>query len=247
MTSEFPASDMLDDHQDLSDQDWRKVAAFWRAKAQILQGEIKSIVTFRPDDAQASSAALSFSHDFGLLEDAARKRLMNDARYWLEAWQKEFRDMAPTVDYRNGGAGLDEARAIEKIVKTFRRDAFMSVISMMLGVRGPIDVSRTDKAVMVDEAIDGLINEVMQMAVGAGEDPDEDDIAVAAFALAMSEKLAMKRRDGRGGWDDPDEVSQAGLSRMLREHVDKGDPVDVANFAMMLHQRGEKICSGGKS
>lgn len=28
---------------------------------------------------------------------------------------------------------------------------------------------------------------------------------------------------------------------MLREHVDKGDPVDVANFCMMLHQRGEYI------
>jgi len=28
---------------------------------------------------------------------------------------------------------------------------------------------------------------------------------------------------------------------MLRDHVEKGDPVDVANFAMMLSQRGEGI------
>jgi hypothetical protein len=28
---------------------------------------------------------------------------------------------------------------------------------------------------------------------------------------------------------------------MLRGHVAKGDPVDVANFSMMLHQRGERI------
>jgi hypothetical protein len=28
---------------------------------------------------------------------------------------------------------------------------------------------------------------------------------------------------------------------MLREHVEKGDPIDVANFCMILYYRGEKI------
>ena len=68
----------------------------------------------------------------------------------------------------------------------------------------------------------------------------EDDLAVDRFAAVMKAKLAKKRDDGRGGWSGP-ECSEGSLSRMLRDHVVKGDPVDVANFAMMLHQRGERI------
>ncbi len=68
----------------------------------------------------------------------------------------------------------------------------------------------------------------------------EDDLAVDRFAAVMKSKLAKKRNDGRGGWSGP-ECSEETLSRMLRDHIAKGDPVDVANFAMMLHQRGERI------
>lgn len=67
-----------------------------------------------------------------------------------------------------------------------------------------------------------------------------DDLAVDRFAAVMKAKLARKRVEGRGGWDGPDCDADT-LSRMLREHVEKGDPVDVGNLAMMLHQRGERI------
>lgn len=70
-----------------------------------------------------------------------------------------------------------------------------------------------------------------------------DDAAVEAFAAAMKAKLAQKRAEGRGGWEDKTQCSQDDLSLMLRGHVSKGDPVDVANFCMMLHQRGERISS----
>lgn len=64
-----------------------------------------------------------------------------------------------------------------------------------------------------------------------------DDIAVDRFAASMKAKLAKKREEGRGGWDNPDECSIAFLSELLREHVNKGDPVDVGNLSMMIHQR----------
>lgn len=58
-----------------------------------------------------------------------------------------------------------------------------------------------------------------------------DDLAVDRFAAEMKSKLAAARAKGRGGWETcPPEV----LSRMLREHTDKGDPRDVANFCMLL-------------
>ena len=67
-----------------------------------------------------------------------------------------------------------------------------------------------------------------------------DDEAVDRFAAEMKSKLAKKRADGRGGWEGST-CSEAFLSKLLREHVEKGDPLDVGNFAMMLHQRGERI------
>lgn len=67
-----------------------------------------------------------------------------------------------------------------------------------------------------------------------------DDAAVDRFAAAMKDKLAAARAKGRSGWDDP-ECSQDRLSHMLREHVAKGDPRDVANFCAFLWCRGEAI------
>lgn len=72
-------------------------------------------------------------------------------------------------------------------------------------------------------------------------DQHPDDVAVDRFADAMKAKLAKKRAEGRGGWENRDECSQEFLSGLLRDHVEKGDPVDVGNLAMMLRQRGETI------
>lgn len=65
-----------------------------------------------------------------------------------------------------------------------------------------------------------------------------DQSALDRFARKMGAKLARKNREGKTGWQM---CSQARLSRMLREHVEKGDPVDVANFCMMLDALGLKI------
>lgn len=58
-----------------------------------------------------------------------------------------------------------------------------------------------------------------------------DDIAVDEFARAMKQKMAKKRDDGRGGWEYAHPLY---LSELLKDHVEKGDPIDVANFCMML-------------
>lgn len=68
-----------------------------------------------------------------------------------------------------------------------------------------------------------------------------DAVCVDRFARLMKAKLAQKRAEGYGGWDDPAQCTTAHLSRLLVKHVAKGDPLDVANFAMMLHQRGARI------
>lgn len=64
-----------------------------------------------------------------------------------------------------------------------------------------------------------------------------DDAAVNRFAEAMKAKLVVARDKGRGGWDDPAQCTVEYLAKLLVDHIAKGDPIDVANFAMMLHQR----------
>lgn len=73
-----------------------------------------------------------------------------------------------------------------------------------------------------------------------------DDLSVMQFARGMMIKLARKRMQGYGGWEDFARCSAAYLSSLLRIAVEKGDPLDVGNFAMMLQQRGEPIQAGSK-
>ncbi len=66
-----------------------------------------------------------------------------------------------------------------------------------------------------------------------------DDVAVDQFALSMKAKLKWERDErGRSGWQT---MSAEDLSRLLYEHLPKGDPVDVANFCMMLSLNGQSI------
>lgn len=67
-----------------------------------------------------------------------------------------------------------------------------------------------------------------------------DDIAVDAFATEMKAKMAKQRAKGYGGWESKTECPPGTLQKYLAEHIIKGDPVDVGNFAMMLWHRGEK-------
>ncbi|MEJ6520286.1 hypothetical protein PQI64_11075 [Shewanella bicestrii] len=69
-----------------------------------------------------------------------------------------------------------------------------------------------------------------------------DDIGINNFTQAMRLKMAHARAKGRSGWDDPAQCSGEQLATMLVEHLTKGNAgtfEDVANFAMMLHQRQE--------
>ncbi|MBU9534738.1 hypothetical protein KTE49_30365, partial [Burkholderia multivorans] len=94
---------------------------------------------------------------------------------------------------------------------------------------------------MVDRAnavLNGEADTVQADAPAEAREPHSDDVAVDTFAAAMKHKLALARAKGRHGWET---CSPADLSRMLREHVEKGDPHDVANFCMMLWHHGSPI------
>ena len=60
--------------------------------------------------------------------------------------------------------------------------------------------------------------------------------AVDSFAEAMKAKLLKKMNAGRSGWDDPS-WTPAQIRQALIDHVQKCDPVDVANYALFLWTR----------
>ncbi|MGI2045986.1 hypothetical protein [Shewanella oncorhynchi] len=69
-----------------------------------------------------------------------------------------------------------------------------------------------------------------------------DDIGIDRFTNAMRLKMAYARSKGRSGWNDKELCSGEQLAAALVEHLSKGNDgtfEDVANFAMMLHQRKE--------
>lgn len=67
-----------------------------------------------------------------------------------------------------------------------------------------------------------------------------DAIAISKFAEAMATRMHQAAMKGHGGWDDRERCTAADLQVQLRQAVAKGDPIDVANYAMMLHARGER-------
>lgn len=75
-----------------------------------------------------------------------------------------------------------------------------------------------------------------------------DDAAVDRFCVAMKAKLAKKRADGAGGWDDPGVCHIDYLVHLLAEQINSRaviDTVDIGNFAMMIFNRhGEKMEHG---
>lgn len=69
---------------------------------------------------------------------------------------------------------------------------------------------------------------------------EEDEGCIDRFAEAMKVKLATARSKGFACWHNPDACSSQQLAELLVLQLNKGNPgtfEDIANFAMMLHQR----------
>jgi hypothetical protein len=69
------------------------------------------------------------------------------------------------------------------------------------------------------------------VVVDCAEELHSDDICANQFVKEMKEKLAQKRKEGRYGWHG---ARPEVLGRMLFDHLEKGDMIDIANFAMFI-------------
>lgn len=87
--------------------------------------------------------------------------------------------------------------------------------------------------VMMGERLRRYVLADVLQALRAGKHADDD--AVTQFAQAMRDRMADKRDQGRDGWMTCD-VEELQL-KLIRSIAD-GDPIDIGNYAMMLHARG---------
>ena len=95
-----------------------------------------------------------------------------------------------------------------------------------------------------DAQQDGAESATPRMITTVMDSQYADELGVERFAQAMLVKLAKKRNEGRHGWNLTHGESGndwgctvRDLETMLRQHLAKGDVVDVANFCMMIWNR----------
>lgn len=129
--------------------------------------------------------------------------------------------------------------------------AFVEAITAALGVaHSPSPVS--DKK--VSDIADPLMSEKPPVSAAPPRepqtaDPHPDDAAVDRFAAAMKAKLAEKRGEGFGGWNDPSRCPIDYLATLLVEQIQRRpvlDPVDIGNFAMMIFNRPGEVIDRGR-
>lgn len=99
---------------------------------------------------------------------------------------------------------------------------------------------------LIEDELDAEIDRAMRESIGEQTtaeasqdvdcpDPITDALALEIFFKRMTDKMIRSARSGRSGWQG---CSEGKLNRMLHAHIAKGDPVDVANFCMMLSALG---------
>lgn len=76
----------------------------------------------------------------------------------------------------------------------------------------------------------------MTIAIPSGLNPHTKNL-VCNFAEALADKLhaAEKKYGYSDGWQETEWIENGECARRLREHVEKGDPRDVAAYCAFLH------------
>lgn len=83
------------------------------------------------------------------------------------------------------------------------------------------------------------MNELQKMFIERTDHENADSLLLISATQAMQRKLEKKRNDGIIGWHTGS-CSNSLLKKMLAEHVEKGDMIDVMNLSAMIYTR-EKL------
>lgn len=142
--------------------------------------------------------------------------------------EQQFAEFWKDYD-RPGFLGNGETKRIAKI-------AFFAALASLPGLPEGGTKPNGSYPALADASHDAR-KELSRLVAISERETHLDDLAVDKFAAAMKQKMAISRAKGRSGWDDPDECDTLLLWDLLRGHIEKGDPTDIANFCMMIWMR----------
>lgn len=85
--------------------------------------------------------------------------------------------------------------------------------------------------------------EEQRVANGYASDAGKfDTFVIDRMAQLLKQRLAEKRMEGKGGWQDKDDCSADVLRAGLQRHLDEtGDHLNAIAYLMMLHYRGDAL------
>ncbi len=83
----------------------------------------------------------------------------------------------------------------------------------------------------ITESLDGAIAQI-QFVDKTTKEKNALSEVLGQFSREMLYKMFEKQKRGVGGWADPSCL--VGLKESLKEHIEKGDMIDVANIAMFI-------------
>lgn len=100
-----------------------------------------------------------------------------------------------------------------------------------------------EQPALIEETAEEKADRLRRQRLAAEAAADEN--ALQTFVGWMREKMARKREQGFGGWQNPTECKVEDLAAQLVGHVAKGDPVDIAILAMMVGIRAGAMGAPG--
>ncbi len=174
------------------------------------------------------------------MEKMTRNRLAG-AVAWLGINKDDTSIFAATHDRRTAEAWQGDSNAVLElgVIGTLRtRTNMLPTDHVIIEAAEDLPAHTVHQTVRV-QATGEEYERVVHITEAYGTDAViEDELMVDSLAEAMKAKMCVTSRKGRGGWQqcEPKEIR-----RQLGEALLKGDPVDVANYCMMLFSMGEKI------
>lgn len=79
------------------------------------------------------------------------------------------------------------------------------------------------------------MDEAQKLFVARVKPETADNLLVSLSSQAMEDKLCLKRIQGYQGWHN--QCCNEELLESLKEHIEKGDMIDVMNYAAMIYLR----------
>lgn len=180
-----------------------------RAQVAELQSRVKELEVVLDDSTEATKDVVNARHHAEKFLDSIGDIVAERAKHLTEL--AELRSEAQ-LHRRERSGDLDAGEAAVKVAKELKEQRDLTAAELDTA-RAQLRTSQAALRYLLE-------------AHGA----HADDTAVEMFAAVMKSTLAKQRGKGRGGWEYKKQVTGAQLSKMLREHVEKGDPVDVANL-----------------